>query len=46
MIVILIMVVIVDGKYTQSTYVTTKIFIIIITFLNILVIVINNLEIL
>lgn len=45
MIVILIIVVIVDGKYTQSTYVTTKIFIII-TFINFLVIVINNLEIL
>lgn len=45
MIVILIIVVIVDGKYTQSTYVTTKIFIII-TLINILVIVINNLEIL
>lgn len=45
MIVILIIVVIVDGKYTQSAYVTTKIFIIN-TFINILVIVINNLEIL
>ena len=45
MIVILIIVVIVDGKYTQSTYVTTKI-LIIITFINFLVIVINNLEIL